>query len=69
MIPQFIKDFNIGELNEIFSNFNLPLIKTIKCDFPIIVPIDPVGQNRVKAIAMIEAAKIIMEHYVIKKCN
>ena len=26
---QFVKDFNSGELNEIFSNFNLPLIKTM----------------------------------------
>ena len=35
----------------------------VKCDFPIIVPID-YNHNSVTIIAQMEAAKIIKEHYL-----
>ncbi len=75
MIPQFIVDFDKeftkimppGELtfetdDLCFYNFHWEDV-FVKCDFPIIVPID-YNQNRVVAIAQIEAYKIIREHYL-----
>ena len=76
MIPQFVVDFDReftntmppGELT--FETDDGHLFKFfwkdvfVKCDFTIKVPIDPVGQNRVKAIAQLQAVKIIKEHYL-----
>ena len=76
MIHQFIIDFEReftkimppGELTfEMIDFVSINFIGKmffVKCDFPIIVPIDSVGHNRVKAIAMMEAVKIVREHYL-----
>ncbi len=75
MIPQFIVDFD-REFTKIMPPGNLTFETDgclynfhwddvfVKCDFPIVVPIDSVGHNRVVTIAQIEAYKIIREHYL-----
>ncbi len=76
MIPQFIVDFDreftkiMPPGNLTFETDDFQIFKFywkdafVKCDFPMVVPIGPVGQNRVVAIAQIEAYKIIREHYL-----